>query len=106
MQYSDALAHVRDRLTHPQVHRLLHAISVRHSILRDLRSALVTVGADIVIEGTISNARYTTGLSGTVQAIYNDKWADLLLDEKSTKALAEGKGKTKHPEPRPPIGTR
>lgn len=97
MQYDEALAHVRDNLTHPQVHRLLNAISARHSILRDLRSALVTVGSDIVIEGTISNARYATGLSGTVQAIYDDKYADLLLDEKSTKALASGKGSTAHP---------
>lgn len=97
MQYDDALAHVRDHLTHPQVHRLSHAISVRYSILRDLRSTLVTVGSDMVIEGTISDARYATGLTGTVQAIYDDKFADLLLDEKSTKALAEGKGKTQHP---------
>lgn len=97
MQYPDAVSHIRDNLTHPQVHRLHHAFSLRHSILRDLRRALITVGANVVIEGTISGAGYITGLSGTVTAIFDDKFADVLLDEESTRALASGKGKDRHP---------
>jgi hypothetical protein len=97
LQYDDALAHVRDHLTRAQVHRLRHAISLRHGILRDLRAALVTVSADIEITGQIDGMRYATGLTGTVQAIYDDKYADLLLDSRSTKALATGKGASTHP---------
>ncbi|WP_410570753.1 hypothetical protein [Amycolatopsis sp. cmx-4-61] len=97
MQYDEALTHVRDHLTHPQVHRLRHAISLRYGILGDLRAALVTVGADIEITGQIDGMRYATGLTGTVQAIYDDKYADLLLDPRSTEVLATGKGTSSHP---------
>jgi hypothetical protein len=93
VQYEDAVAAIRDRLAQPQVFRLNNAIAARRDILRDLRSALVTVGADIVIEGRISGQAYLTGLSGRVQAVYDDKYADLLLDEKSTTALAAVRGK-------------
>jgi hypothetical protein len=97
VQYDEALAHIRDHLTQSQVHRLQHAMSLRHGILRDLRAALVTVGADIEITGQIDGMKYATGLTGTVQAIYDDKYADLLLDKRSTEVLATGKGKSAHP---------
>jgi hypothetical protein len=97
VQHENALAAIRGDLTHAQVARLFSAISARMSILRDLQTAQVTVGADIVIELKISGAAYLQGLSGTVQAIYDDKYSDVLLDERSTKALTTGRGKTAYP---------
>lgn len=98
MQYESAPVHALDNLTHPQVYRLFHAIEKRDAILHDLRTATITVGDHVEVVGKIGNARYATGLSGTVQAIYDDKFADLLLDEKSTTALAGGNGRNAHPD--------
>jgi hypothetical protein len=99
VHYDEALAHIQN-LTQPQVYRLEACIKKRRSVLNTQRAAQInariTVGAGATITGRLKNEAALTGVSGIITAIYDDTNADLLLDEKSTQAIAAEPSKARY----------